>query len=549
MEFHSMTVREIMNIAPFDGAEILFGREGLHRPVTAVTVLDSPDGVLWLKGGEIVITSGHCFKDDPAVQAWVAGQLVKLSAAALGIKLGRHLWEVPPAIIEAAEAHDLPIISLPYNPSWADFIYPVTKEIVHKQALELTRSRNVYQTFRKLLGRGGSLQDLTDVMSDLVDNPVTIVVPYGATVLTWHRSGCRVSRDALADFPDPDKLEQESTVLSLNSEARRLPASDGAPSRVVVPILEDDVPAGRIIVSEVNREVSEWDLVTIEHGIIIGAFLLKKHTELLNIMRQNRSGFLQRLIRAEIDSEEAARVRAHNLGWAMAKHHYVLAFNTLTCSEADSSTDVVHVADLLAIAENVGTVAKRPPLVGVDPEGNIVAILPTDESGADEAVEIAEAVVSAARRNDLEVRCGISRRHAGLEGLPTAHAESTQALRLCLTALADQDYTLFNNIGVFRLFTNISGATTSPDAYVQQCLGPLLDENGRGGTGLVETLKAYVASRGQIRMTARQLFVHPNTIRYRLELIQEATGLDPREADDYLELHLAVKLLEAMGDP
>src|SRR5690625_5240366 len=109
-----MSVADVMEISPFDGGVVLFGIEGLARPVTAVTVLDSPDGVRWLKGGETVITSGYCFKDDRAIQNWVAEHLVAYSASALGLKLGRHLWEVPPAILKIAEANDLPIISLPY---------------------------------------------------------------------------------------------------------------------------------------------------------------------------------------------------------------------------------------------------------------------------------------------------------------------------------------------------------------------------------------------------------------------------------------------------
>jgi len=60
--------------------------------------------------------------------------------------------------------------------------------------------------------------------------------------------------------------------------------------------------------------------------------------------------------------------------------------------------------------------------------------------------------------------------------------------------------------------------------------------------GLLETLTAYLDTSGSIEATSRVLFVHPNTIRYRLRRIADVTGLSPSLSRDAYALQLAVTL-------
>ena len=59
---------------------------------------------------------------------------------------------------------------------------------------------------------------------------------------------------------------------------------------------------------------------------------------------------------------------------------------------------------------------------------------------------------------------------------------------------------------------------------------------------LVETLSAYFANGASIEPTARALFVHPNTVRYRLGQVADLTGLTPSRPRDALTLQLALAL-------
>ena len=64
---------------------------------------------------------------------------------------------------------------------------------------------------------------------------------------------------------------------------------------------------------------------------------------------------------------------------------------------------------------------------------------------------------------------------------------------------------------------------------------PLAD----AGPALTETLDAYLDSGGAIEACARKLFVHPNTVRYRLKRIADFTGRDPTMPRDAYVLRVA----------
>lgn len=84
----------------------------------------------------------------------------------------------------------------------------------------------------------------------------------------------------------------------------------------------------------------------------------------------------------------------------------------------------------------------------------------------------------------------------------------------------------------------LAGDLAAREHAVEQIYGALA---GARGT-LVETLAAYFASGGGIEATSRALFVHANTVRYRLGQVADLTGLTPGDPRDALTLQLALVL-------
>lgn len=62
------------------------------------------------------------------------------------------------------------------------------------------------------------------------------------------------------------------------------------------------------------------------------------------------------------------------------------------------------------------------------------------------------------------------------------------------------------------------------------------------GTALLETLAAFLEQTSSLEGTARALFVHPNTVRYRLRRVGEVTGYAPTDPRQALTLRVALAL-------
>jgi DNA-binding PucR family transcriptional regulator len=84
----------------------------------------------------------------------------------------------------------------------------------------------------------------------------------------------------------------------------------------------------------------------------------------------------------------------------------------------------------------------------------------------------------------------------------------------------------------------LGGDAEAARVLVTSVYQPLLE----GGPVLVDTLTAYLEQGSSLEATARLLFVHPNTVRYRLRRVTELTGFTPSEGRDGLTLWTAIIL-------
>lgn len=82
------------------------------------------------------------------------------------------------------------------------------------------------------------------------------------------------------------------------------------------------------------------------------------------------------------------------------------------------------------------------------------------------------------------------------------------------------------------------GDAAAVTAMIEHLVVPL----AAAGSALAETLDAYLDCGGAVETCARQLFVHPNTVRYRLKRIGEITGRDPTNPRDGYVLRIAATL-------
>ena len=84
----------------------------------------------------------------------------------------------------------------------------------------------------------------------------------------------------------------------------------------------------------------------------------------------------------------------------------------------------------------------------------------------------------------------------------------------------------------------LDGDADAARLLVTEVYEPLL----AGGAALLDTLTAYLEQGSSLEATARMLFVHPNTVRYRLKRVTELTAYTPSDGRDGFTLWVAIIL-------
>jgi purine catabolism regulator len=100
---------------------------------------------------------------------------------------------------------------------------------------------------------------------------------------------------------------------------------------------------------------------------------------------------------------------------------------------------------------------------------------------------------------------------------------------------------LFDELGMERLLVSCSEADL--DGFVDQTLGVLLAYDRSYDGQLVATLRAWIDTRS-VAETARRVFAHYNTIRKRLERIEELLGPVLTDSRRLLDVAVALRLLD-----
>ena len=115
-------VNDLLNVPGLSDLNVVAGQNGLGRQINTVTLLDAPDGPKWLKGGEFVLTSAYIFNNNYELLEEYILALIEQNASGLGVKTGRFLNSIPDQIIEIAGNNQFPIIQIPYKFVWTDII-------------------------------------------------------------------------------------------------------------------------------------------------------------------------------------------------------------------------------------------------------------------------------------------------------------------------------------------------------------------------------------------------------------------------------------------
>jgi purine catabolism regulator len=159
---------------------------------------------------------------------------------------------------------------------------------------------------------------------------------------------------------------------------------------------------------------------------------------------------------------------------------------------------------------------------------------------AEAALKLAHMIRKAAQDEypQFPLYVGVGRPAEELPNWKDSHKEATQTLSMAVR-LKESQPLYFGDLSVYRLLFQLEG-NPELEAFCREALGPLLEYEGGGD--LLETLEAFCERLGNLSQTAEKLFIHRNSLLYRMERIQQLAGLDMNNPDTRLAVHLALKI-------
>jgi sugar diacid utilization regulator len=320
------------------------------------------------------------------------------------------------------------------------------------------------------------------------------------------------------------------------------------------PVFADGDRAGYVVLVQDAHPAELMEAVAGHTGMACSLALLRERAA-----SRARTDALEQilwdLLQGSVEHRVAARTRAAQLGISLSRAVRVVLAQIDNVEEiagppdpASSQADRVR-RDVLRAVRTLDE-SRGPALVGL--QGDLLAAVVSDMDGprSRELVDEMAAAVRA-RLPGLRVTWGVSRGHADVVALPGAVNEARTALAAA-RRLGGRAAYLYDELGIERL---LLGDGTDPDlrTFMDDVAGPLLAYDRANSGGLIDTLRAFFDADCSQRAAAERLFVHPKTLRYRLERVRQLTGLDLSRHEDRMRADLALRLLRTArsgtGDP
>ncbi len=166
------------------------------------------------------------------------------------------------------------------------------------------------------------------------------------------------------------------------------------------------------------------------------------------------------------------------------------------------------------------------------------ALAPMSAEHGTAAEQLRAACEPLAREDGLVI--GISDVDHGAANARRRMREAADAARIGRSLVAEGGAVRYEQLGAYRYLVHLDREEAPRDRY-RHSVEQLNEYDRRRGTQLIETLEQFLADRGSVTASARALYVHPNTVRQRLERIERVADLDLAD-EDLLSLELALKL-------
>lgn len=560
----TLTIRALLRWPPLTEAEVLAGASGLDREVSwPVTLRVRPPAFEPLGGHELAIVSVDALRllDERLTLTQLIGRLAERDIAGVVV-----VGSVDSAAIERANQAGLPLLRLPDHFHFADLAPTISRIIAEQKTHQYQLGLDVQHALTEVSLSGRGLAAVIARIAELGRRAVLLLDDSGEIL---GRAG-EMAEDLGSLLPPIERFAEDARrALEGKAEPRtiRISLEHGASLTTSVVVRENVV--GYLVLLAASDDFTDEDQVVLTRGSLVCALELAKQEAVTEAERRLRGDFFDALLEGPVGGSLDGLVdRGQRLGYDPALAYVALA---VTPDDPDRSPALVarvarEVGEFITSRRAVGLVAPRRQatvvFLSIGSGAPRVDVRSSDWAGgrasgpmigADhpETSEKGTGLV-AARRFAEELRdylagpigasvsIGLGRSYPGLPGLRTGWREAEQAGQIGRAFFGPGHVTAYGELGVYRLLYAFREGDELA-SFCTETLSALIAYDEKNGTELLSTLEAFFRCDASLRAAADSLYLHRNSMAYRLRRISEITGLDLDNLEDRFRLQLALK--------
>jgi hypothetical protein len=419
------------------------------------------------------------------------------------------------AVKKAAAAAGIGLVEVAAKASWAQLVWLLRTvlDALVEESDDTTAGGAEADLFR-----------LADAAASVVDAPVTIEDTHSRVLAYSARQdltdparvstimGRRIPDDVLARFRSRGVFRE----LSKGRQTIFVPAQqDGTLPRLIVPIRMGGELLGSMW-AVVDGPVSDARAAAFADAApVVAVHLLRRRA---HVDAHRRAA--EELLRGVLDGSASPRRAIAELGLADAEHR-VVAVDTGRPADGDPNPEGLRLALLERIGKRIGS---SPP--GCVLAGTLYLVVAADRAGWD-------ALRGTLGKSPMRAAAGSAQ---PISGLARSRAEADEALGLLRAGVITGPVVAFDEVWTALALHRVAVAASGSGATELGPLQILREHDAVKHTGYVDTLYAWLRHPGDPRSAARELAIHPNTLRYRMRKLLELSGIDVDDPDVRLAL-------------
>lgn len=549
---YRVPVKDLLGVSGLLSSRILAGEGGEDRSVTALSIVETPDFMENLQPHTFVMTGGFPLKHlnangEVTTEDLVAfiSQLHELQVAGIGIQFGNHLTGLPPKVLKVADELEFPIVELHQGVPLDRLFGQAIVEHSQMQADGLHRTEKLLLRLERLLLEGADVQRIGDQLAHSLGVGVLITSNDGRVMADAFTDGMREELHGWGLYDDTGRFRVEQVrLLHMTGEK--------AGSVLAQPIFAAGSDLARLVAFDPGGVISEDVRYALQRAGNVVALLITQQNALNAVENKYRGDFLRDVLSGRSKSQEYCEEYARGLGWELAMPCIVVSaqIDPQDSREQPAPTHLrrawqarFHVAWTQVTARE----SKSFPVADFSDEVVAILALPGDDlsdpAGAVARLQrIVEGIVHRVSgdrgggRRPFSV--GTSRLVTSFEQLPDAYQQARRATEVGRRFTGGSSTSHFDDLGIHRLIGLIPDRQEMT-AFAHDILGELALDTPQAEE-LRTTLQVLLDNNLNVAEASRELFMHYNTMRYRIAKLEKILG--PFATDPNLRLNIAVAL-------